>query len=165
MQQVELQDVPVPQDNFDSWVCQIIARERSWEHMRRKRRLAQQIALKRAKGEDGECIETTTCAGETWIKTKNDTKKPHEESSDKELLDKDGPLLVCKLCVETESRDDSQDIITQPDEIFRLWMVFENGYGGLDALHSLRQYLINKLGLREKILDSPSKFKRKKKKS
>lgn len=164
MQQVKLQDVPVPEDNFDSWVCQIIARERSWEHMRRKRRLAQQIALKRAKGEDGECIETRPCAGETWIKTKNDTKKPHEKNSDKELLDKDGPLLVCKLCVETESHDDSQDIITQPNEIFRIWMVFENGYGGLDALHSLRQYLINKLGVREKILDNPSKFKRKKKK-
>ncbi|XP_077257692.1 U6 small nuclear RNA (adenine-(43)-N(6))-methyltransferase isoform X1 [Temnothorax americanus] len=161
---VKLQDLPVPEDSFDGWACQVTARERSWEHTRRKRRLAQQIALKRAKGEDGECIEANTCAEET-SKTENVTTNPHEENSDKEIPDKDVPLLVCKLWVETESLDDSQDVITQSDEILRMWMVFENGYGGLDALHSLRQYLINKLGVREKILDNPSKFKRKKKKT
>ncbi|XP_011862229.1 PREDICTED: methyltransferase-like protein 16 homolog [Vollenhovia emeryi] len=144
-----LQDLPVPEDSLD-WACKITAREKSWVHMRRKRRLAQRIALKRTRGEDGECIEMNTCAGETSIKTENDTKDPHEESPDKVLPDKDGPLLVCKLWVETESSDDSQDVITQPDEMFRIWMVFENGYGGLDALHSLRQYLINNLGVREK---------------
>lgn len=125
--------------------------------------MAQQIALKRAKGEDGECIGTNMYAEETSIETGNSAKNS-QEGSDKELPDKDGPLLVCKLWVEIESRDDSQNVITQPDEIFRIWMVFENGHGGLDALHSLRQYLINKLGVREKILDNPSKIKRKKKK-
>lgn len=160
-----LQDVPVPEDNFDSWACQVTARERSWEHMRRKRRLAQQIALKRAKGEDGECIQANICAEETSIKIENSTKKPYEESSDKELPDKNVPLLVCKFWVEAENPDDSQDVIVQSNKIFRIWMIFENGYGGLDALHSLRQYLINKLGIRKKILDNPSKFKRKKKKS
>jgi len=165
LKQVKLQDVPIPEDNFDGWVCQVTARERSWEHTRRKRRLAQQIALKRAKGKDGECIENThTCAEETCIKTENDTKNSHEENTDKELLDKNIPLLVCKLWIEAESPDSQDDnLITQSDKIFRIWMVFENGYGGLDALHSLRQYLINKLGVREKILDTPSKFKRKKK--
>lgn len=164
MQQVVLQDVPVPEDNFDGWACQLTAREKSWEHMRRKRRLAQQIALKRAKGEDGECIRTNTCAEGTSTKTENSTKRPHEESSDKELFNKDGPLLVCKFWVEAENPDDSQDVIVQSNKIFRIWMIFENGYGGLDALHSLRQYLINKLGVRKKIPDNPSKFKRKKKK-
>lgn len=156
--------MPVPEDCFDSWACQVTARERSWEHTRRKRRLAQQIALKRAKGEDDECIQGNMCAEETSIKTESSTKKPHEESSDKELPDKDGPLLVCKFWIEAESPDDTQDVIVQSNKIFRIWMIFENGYGGLDALHSLRQYLINKLEVREKILDNPSKFKRKKKK-
>ncbi|KYN21317.1 Putative methyltransferase METT10D [Trachymyrmex cornetzi] len=154
---IELQDIPIPENSFDSWVCRITARKRSWEHMRRKRRSAQQFALKRAKGESGECIEANTCAEETSIKTGNSMKSSDEESSDKELSEKNDPLLVCKFWVEVESRNDSQDIITQPNEIFRIWMVFENGYDGLDALHSLRQYLINKLEVREKILDNPSK--------
>lgn len=155
---VILQDVPVPEDSSDSWACQLTARERSWEHTRRKRRLAQQISLKRTKGEDGECIRMNTCAEETSIKTENNTKELHEKNSDK-----DGPLLVCKLWIEAENSDESQDIITQSSKIFRIWMIFKTGHGGLDALHSLRQYLINKLGVREKILDNPSKFKRKKK--
>lgn len=163
LQQVKLQDVPIPEDNFDGWVCQVTARERSWEHTRRKRRLAQQIALKRAKGKDGECTGTNTCAEETCIEIESGTKNSHEENTDKELPGKNIPLLVCKLWIEAESPDSQDDVITQPDKIFRIWMVFENGYGGLDALHSLRQYLINKLGVREKILDNPSKFKRKKK--
>ncbi|KYM95659.1 PREDICTED: methyltransferase-like protein 16 homolog [Cyphomyrmex costatus] len=160
---VKLQDVPIPEDSFDSWACQVTARKRSWEHMRRKRRLAQRSALKRAKSENGECIEANTYAEETSIETGDSANNSDEVSSDKELPDKDGPLLVCKLWVEAENCDDSQDIITQSDEILRIWMLFENGYGGLDALHSLRQYLINKLDVREKILDNPSKTKRKKK--
>lgn len=161
-----MQDLPIPENSLDNWACQIIAKERSWEHTRRKRRLAQQIALKRAKGEDGECSRDMY-AEETSIKTENDTKNPREESSDKALPDKEVPLLVCKLWVETESPDDAQDIITQFDKIFKMWMIFENGHGGLDALNSLRQYLINKLGVREKILDNPSKcdgFSKRKKK-
>lgn len=157
-----MQDVPISEESFDVWACRVTASERSWEHTRRKRRLAQQIALERAKGKDGECIGANT-AEETSIKTGNDVKSTHEGSSGKQLPDKDGPLLVCKLWVEAESRDDSEDVITRPEELLRIWMIFENGHGGLDALHSLRQYLINKLGVREKILDNPSKFKRKKK--
>ncbi|KAG5346198.1 MET16 methyltransferase, partial [Acromyrmex charruanus] len=156
---IKLQDVPIPEDSFDNWACRATARKRSWEHMRRKRRLAQQSALKRAKRESGEC----NAVEETSIEIRNSAKNSDEESSDKELSDKNGPLLVCKFWVEAESRNDSQDIITQPDEILRIWIVFENGYGGLDALHSLRQYLINKLEVREKILDNPSKTKKKKK--
>ncbi|XP_011646547.1 U6 small nuclear RNA (adenine-(43)-N(6))-methyltransferase [Pogonomyrmex barbatus] len=158
---IELQNAS--EDNFDNWSCQIIARERSWEHTRRKRRLAQQIAMKRAKGETDECIEANMCIEETSIKIENDMKKLNEERSDKKLFD-DTPLLVCKLWVEVMGIEssDSEDIITQSDEIFRIWMIFEDGHGGLDALHSLRQYLINKLGVREKILDNPLKIKKKK---
>lgn len=157
LQQVKLQDLPIPENSLDSWACQVTATERSWEHTRRKRRLAQQIALKRAKGEDGEWSRTDMYTEETSINTENDTKNSSEESSDKALPDKEVPLLVCKLWVETESFDEAQDVITQSDKIFKIWMVFENGYGGLDALNSLRQYLINKLGMREKVLNNSSK--------
>jgi len=70
--------------------------------------------VKKTKGEDGKCIGST-CVEETWIKTVNDTKNP-EESSDKELHDKDILLLVCNLWVEIESFDDFH-VITQADEI------------------------------------------------
>ncbi|KAL0131663.1 hypothetical protein PUN28_002893 [Cardiocondyla obscurior] len=161
---IKLQDVPISEDSFNGWACQITARERSWEHMRRKRRLVQQIALKRAKGEDGKCTAVNKCAEGTSVNREEGMKKLNEESYNKELPDKDVPLLVCKLWVETGSSDDSQNIIMQSHEIFRIWMVFENGYGGLDALHSLRQYLINKLEIKEKILNNQSKFKKKIKK-
>lgn len=162
---IKMQDVPIPEDHFDSWACQVTAGERSWEHTRRKRRLAQRIgALKRARGEDGECTAANTCAGETSIEAGNDAKAAREANSDGESPDKNGPSLVCKLWVEAEGPD-SEDVIARPDETFRIWMVFENGHGGLDALHSLRQYLINRLGVRERIRDDPSKtFKRKRKK-
>ncbi|XP_012536782.1 U6 small nuclear RNA (adenine-(43)-N(6))-methyltransferase [Monomorium pharaonis] len=157
---IKLQDVPIPEDSFDCWVCQITTGERSWEHMRRKRRLAQQAALKRAKGDDSEYIENVHTEETSIIE--NDTKSSHGENSNKQLPDKHSPLLVCTLWIETESLDDSQNVITQPNEVFRIWMVFDNGSGGLDALHSLRQYLINKMEIREKILDKPLKRKKKK---
>lgn len=78
-------------------------------------------------------------------------KVEHEKSSDKKIL---GciPILTCKLWIEIER---CEEAIVQ-DDVFRIWMIFENGSGGLDALQSLRQYLINKLDIREKIVINPS---------
>lgn len=172
---IKLQDLSIPRDSFHSWSGRITARERSWEHARRKRRLAQrQIALKRVKDEDGEHIktnvETEECSNST-IKKPNDIeqtnknssdktsiiKAENEESSDKKVLEH-VPLLTCKLWIEIESPDCEESIVQ--DDVFKVWMIFENGSGGLDALQSLRQYLINKLDVREKIVN-PSKLVKK----
>lgn len=175
MQQIKLQDLSVPEDSSDSWSGRIIATEKSWEHARRKRRLAQR--QKRAKNEDEEHTkvnaETAEYSNSVVIKEFNDIgqvnknsldktstiKVENEESSDKKVL---GcvPILICKLWIESES---CEEAIIQ-DDVFRIWMIFENGSGGLDALQSLRQYLLNKLDIREKIVVNPSKSVKKKRK-
>lgn len=173
MQQIKLQDLSIPEDSSDSWLGRITVREKSWEHARRKRRLAQQIALKRVKDKDEEHNKVNVKTGEysnsiSIIKEPNDIKQDNKNSSDKissirseneESSDKKVfecvPLLTCKLWIEIESSE-CEEAIVQSD-IFRIWMIFENGSGGLDALQSLRQYLINKLDVREKILVNQSK--------
>lgn len=77
----------------------------------------------------------------------------NEESSDK--IFKGVPLLTCKLWIEIGNSEYEETIVQ--DDVFRIWMIFENGSGGLNALQSLRQYLINKLDIREKILVDSSK--------
>ncbi|KAM0726534.1 RNA N6-adenosine-methyltransferase mettl16 [Formica fusca] len=170
---IKLQDLSIPEDSSDSWLGRITVREKSWEHARRKRRLAQQIALKRVKDKDEEHNKVNVKTGEysnsiSIIKEPNDIKQDNKNSSDKissiraeneESSDKKVfecvPLLTCKLWIEIESSE-CEEAIVQSD-IFRIWMIFENGSGGLDALQSLRQYLINKLDVREKILVNQSK--------
>lgn len=172
LQQINLQDLSISEDSFDSWSGRIIARERSWEHARRKRRLAQrQIMLKRVKDEGEEYIEANVgkiSNSISVIKEPNDIgqanknssdetltiKAENEESSDKKVLER-VPLLTCKLWIEIESSEYEEAIVQ--DDVFRIWMIFENGSGGLNALQSLRQYLINKLDVREKILINSSK--------
>lgn len=180
MQQIKLQDLSIPEDSSDSWLGRITAREKSWEHARRKRRLAQrQIALKRVKDKSEEHNEANIKTGEysdsiSIIKEPNDIKQDNKNSSDKisiigveneESSDKKVfecvPLLTCKLWIEIESSE-CEDAAVQ-DDVFRIWMIFENGSGGLDALQSLRQYLINKLDVREKILINQSKSVKKRK--
>lgn len=178
LQQINLQDLSISEDNFDSWSGRIIARERSWEHARRKRRLAQrQIMLKRVKDEGEDYIEANVgkiSNSISVIKEPNDIgqanknssdetltiKAENEESSDKKVLEHI-PLLTCKLWIEIESSE--YEAIVQ-DDVFRIWMIFENGSGGLNALQSLRQYLINKLDVREKILINSSKSVKKRRK-
>ncbi|XP_067213904.1 uncharacterized protein [Linepithema humile] len=184
---IKLQDVPVNEDNFDGWMCRIIAGEKSWEHSRRKRRLAQrETALKRLKNESDECIKTNAIQeisstvtkeddnneqvnknpsdepSSSTVQVRNDTSSSNEKNFAKKVPEKRVPLLVCKLCVQIESPECDEETLMQ--DVFRIWMLFENGSGGLEALQSLRQYLINKLQVREKIGDSLSKPVKKRRK-
>lgn len=166
---IKLQELTIPEDSFDCWSGRITAREKSWEHARRKRRLVQQeMRLKRIK--DEEYIETNggkNSNSASIIKEPNDIEQANknsldktstvraenEESSDK--IFKGVPLLTCKLWIEIGNSEYEETIVQ--DDVFRIWMIFENGSGGLNALQSLRQYLINKLDIREKILVDSSK--------
>ncbi|XP_011256449.2 U6 small nuclear RNA (adenine-(43)-N(6))-methyltransferase isoform X1 [Camponotus floridanus] len=173
---IKLQDLSIPEDSLDDWSGRITAKERSWEHARRKRRLAQrQIALRKVENEGEEHIKTNVETGEysnsIVIKEFNDIgqvnknssdktsiiKIEHEKSSDKKILEC-VPILTCKLLVEIAS---CEEAIVQ-DDVFRIWMIFENGSGGLDALQSLRQYLINKLDVKEKIVNPSKSIKKRK---
>lgn len=179
MQQIKLQDLSIPEDSSDSWVGRITAREKSWEHARRKRRLAQrQIALKRIKDKSEEHNEykANIKTGEysdsiSIIEESNDIKQDiknssdeistiraaNEESSDKKCV----PLLTSKLLIEIETSECESTVV---QDVFRIWMIFENGNGGLDALQSLRQYLINKLDVREILINQSKSVKKRKEK-
>jgi len=131
--------------------------------------------LRKVENEDEEHIKTNVETGEysnsIVIKEFNDIgqvnknssdktsiiKVEHEKSSDKKILEC-VPILTCKLLVEIAS---CEETIVQ-DDVFRIWMIFENGSGGLDALQSLRQYLINKLDVREKIVNPSKSIKKRK---
>lgn len=161
-----MEEVSIPEGTLDGWICRIIAQENTWVHTRRKRRLAQrQLALKELKGEGGEDIEINSS-----VEEKNDTdetenselstekERNEEERSDKVLV----PILACKLCVKIESTN-VEETVAQND-VCKIWMIFENGSGGLEALQSLRQYLINKLEVREVVLRDTTKPVKKRKK-
>lgn len=174
--QIKLEDMSIPENSTDSWVCEIIATERSWEHSRRKRRLMQrQLALKKLKGEfaENDCSEfeadidvrakapsaeesNERLNNNSLIKFENNAENRDKESSDKKS---DEPLLVCTLRVE---RGDIECEKGAARDTFRIQMTTDNG--GTDALHSLRQYLINRLQVRNKILDNLSICAKKKRK-
>ncbi|XP_032674246.1 U6 small nuclear RNA (adenine-(43)-N(6))-methyltransferase [Odontomachus brunneus] len=174
---IELQEVPISEDNFDGWVCQLTAKEKTWEHARRKRRLTQQLALKKLKESDGECVKTSVNTKETSdtiitaeenINIKQANEKLSEEtlSARKEKYGESSsecvPLLTCELWVEIESSEIEETV--PEDDLFRIWMIFENGSGGLEALQSLRQYLMNRLGVKRTSLHDPSKSVKKRRK-
>ncbi|XP_020284195.1 methyltransferase-like protein 16 isoform X2 [Pseudomyrmex gracilis] len=177
---IKLEDVAIPEDSSDAWVCEITAMERSWEHMRRKRRLMQrQLALKKLKIENSEFetnvdIEKMSDAilvaeesnnvefnnsSSSSIKPET-TAKSRSKSFDKES-DECVPLLTCMLCVEMGNIKCKKGTV---QNMFKIQMIFRTGNGGVEALQSLRQYLINKLGIRNKTLDNSSISAKKKRK-
>lgn len=176
--QIKLQEVPISEDSFDGWVCQLTAKERTWEHARRKRRLAQQLALKNLKNSDDECVEasvnaketsdTVTLTAEEDINVEQANEKSSEEtlSARKEKYGESSSecvtLLTCELWVEIESSEIEETV--PEDDLFKIWMIFENGSGGLEALQSLRQYLMNRLGVKRTSLHDPSKSVKKRRK-
>jgi len=158
----------------------IIAREKSWEHTRKQRRSAlRQTASKRLYNGDVKYIEENVSNDKNISNTvlvmeeadresnsnsdaimtvkESNVESANEENSKKEILDDRIPILTCKLCIETENSKHAED------NVFKIWMTYENGNGGLDALHSLRQYLINQLGMRDKVLYNSSKANKKRK--
>ncbi|XP_014474028.1 PREDICTED: methyltransferase-like protein 16 homolog [Dinoponera quadriceps] len=181
---IKLQEVPVPEGNFDGWVCRLTAKERTWEHARRKRRLAQQLALKKLK--NAECTEANVHTVETsetvpvaeessssitLVAEENvkhaDGNSPEEtlpvgKERNGESSGKSVPLLTCELWVEIESPEIEETI--PQDDVFKMWMIFKNGSGGLEALQSLRQYLINRLEVKKTESHDSSKPAKKKRK-
>lgn len=162
-------------------MCRLTAEEKTWEHARRKRRLAQQLALKKLKDADGGRVEVNTVetssdtvlVAEENVDVKQADENPSEETSSVreeesgESSSKREPLLTCELWIEIESSHMEETVSN--DDMFCIWMTFKDGSGGLDALQSLRQYLKNRLGVKRMVLDDPTrpvkKAKKKKKHS
>ncbi|EFN83850.1 U6 small nuclear RNA (adenine-(43)-N(6))-methyltransferase isoform X2 [Harpegnathos saltator] len=176
---IKLQEVPTFEDIFDGWVCQLTVREKTWEHARRKRRLAQQLALKKLKNVDGDCVNVSTYTEDTLnavsvLEENVDAKQADEISLEERLSvrskeeseessSKCDPLLTCELFVEIDSPNMEETV--SDDDMFSIWMNFKDGSGGLDALQSLKQYLKNRLGVKRTVLHDSSKPVKVRKKS
>lgn len=109
-------------------------------------------------------VERFNNSSSSSIKSETSAKSRNKKSSDKEP-DERVSLLTCTLCVEMRNIECKEETA---QNIFKIQMIFGTGSGGVDALQSLRQYLINKLEIRNKTLNNSSisaKKKRKKKKN
>lgn len=158
---VRIKELNLPINDFNGWSCQLIAENDTWSHARRKRRLAQR-QMNRSDTSDAENTDATSVtqsrsSSEVIKASSGDTNEqrqvlpPTEGSKD--------PLLVCNFFVELiEQEEESEN-----DDV-KISMVFEKGRGGRNALETFKQYLINKLDVRQhfqKQCARPNKKKRK----
>lgn len=136
--------------NFNGWSCQLIADNDTWSHARRKRRLAQRL-MNQSVNHD---TEQTSVINDI---TENDAEKLIKNNSE-DIVRKNEPLLICNFFAEVIEHEEPEN-----DEV-KISMIFEKGIGGKVALETFRQYLINKLDVREyfqKQHERPNKRKRK----
>lgn len=160
--QVKMKELNLPIDDFNGWSCQVIAENDTWSHARRKRRLAQRLMKKADNQDTGNIIETNDLAkkcaeefNENSIQSIDEQQKI-EKSPEKAVAKE--CFLVCNFFAEVIENEESEG-----DDV-KISMVFEKGSGGKNALETLRQYLINKLDIREycqKQHAKPSKNRRK----
>ncbi|XP_624889.3 U6 small nuclear RNA (adenine-(43)-N(6))-methyltransferase [Apis mellifera] len=156
---VQIKELNLPIDNFNGWSCQLIAENDTWSHARRKRRLAQRL-MNQFIDHNTKCITTTNNIEHSTKKLmKNTSKNIIEEQTIKELQETviKEPLLICNFFVELIEHEAKNNDV-------KIFMILEKGTGGKNALETFRQYLINKLDIREyfqKSHERPNKKKRK----
>ncbi|XP_076278580.1 U6 small nuclear RNA (adenine-(43)-N(6))-methyltransferase isoform X2 [Lasioglossum baleicum] len=150
---IDVKELDLPIDDFNGWSCQLIARNDSWTHARRKRRLAQRT-LNQSRDRN---ITEELCGD-------NDTKIINDQIEEADCSDIKEPFLICNFFVELIEKEEE----SRSDSI-RISMVFEKGTGGTNALETFKQYLINKLNIRDccqkQRTVSPTKKRRKRKRS
>ncbi|XP_043578408.1 U6 small nuclear RNA (adenine-(43)-N(6))-methyltransferase isoform X2 [Bombus pyrosoma] len=147
---IQIKELNLPIGNFNGWSCQLIADNDTWSHARRKRRLAQRLMNQSVNHDTGQ----TSVINDI---TKNDAEKLIKNNS-VDIVRKNEPLLICNFFAEVIEHEEPEN-----DEV-KISMIFEKGIGGKVALETFRQYLINKLHVREyfqKQHEKPNKRKRK----
>ncbi|XP_003394620.2 U6 small nuclear RNA (adenine-(43)-N(6))-methyltransferase [Bombus terrestris] len=147
---IQIKELNLLIGNFNGWSCQLIADNDTWSHARRKRRLAQRL-MNQSVNHD---TEQTSVINDI---TENDAEKLIKNNSE-DIVRKNEPLLICNFFAEVIEHEEPEN-----DEV-KISMIFEKGIGGKVALETFRQYLINKLDVREyfqKQHERPNKRKRK----
>lgn len=159
---VQIKELNLPIDDFNGWSRQLVAENDTWSYARRKRRLVQ----RQTKNHDRENTSTSNLTEHLPEKLiENNSKDTIEQETIPPLKEKsvaEEPLLICNFFVELIEHDEPEN-----DNI-KISMIFEKGTGGRNALETFKQYLINKLNLREYIQKQcarPNKKKRKRLKS
>lgn len=166
--QIKIKEIQLDDDDYPCWACQLIGFNDTWSHARRKRRMAmRQEALKKQR------IDNPDSSNEI---DKLQSDESGSAESEIKSTESNEPLLVCTLLVgeKSEHVDDSDDAEddsekdTNDENMLRICMLFESGTGGKLSLETLRQYLVNKLNIRDffhkKNPSKPNKKKRKRKK-
>ncbi|XP_078044506.1 U6 small nuclear RNA (adenine-(43)-N(6))-methyltransferase [Augochlora pura] len=130
---VRIQELNLPIDDFNGWSCQLVAKNDSWSHSRRRRRLA-----KRKMNQEADCDndeKSSKCGGRIAVDQTED---------DSNCSNTNEPFLVCNIFIEQiESEEEFES------NSIRISLVFEKGSGGRNALETFKQYLINKLDIRD----------------
>ena len=135
-------------DEFNVWTCRLKAYEDSWSHARRKRRMARQLeALAKKSCPDNSLLDTPCLDNSTDASLDNSTSPSPSKSSE--------PFLECTIIIgEVEIGDsESENDDDNDDDFVRLCFIFEGGRGGKQAFETFRQYIINKLNLREYLMN------------
>ncbi|XP_014212284.1 U6 small nuclear RNA (adenine-(43)-N(6))-methyltransferase [Copidosoma floridanum] len=165
--QIEIKEIEL--DDDDCWACQLKSYSDTWTHARRKRRMFMcGTPLKK------QCLDESANLNNATKSSKGtDLELTKNEVT---AIDTKEPILVCTLLVgekyendkEDENKDDSESDSTINKKMLRICMVFESGTGGKLNLETLRQYLVNKLNIREFFRkqqpSKPNKKKRREKK-
>ncbi|KAI4503682.1 hypothetical protein M0802_001085 [Mischocyttarus mexicanus] len=145
------------------WVCKFTAKNDTWTHARRKRRVAERENkdCKKIKLENTAVTEQTNTKSEVGIIERTNVKDEDIQlvfKKDTEISDNKDNFLVFFLFVDV--LNDKND----PDKkIVKICLYFESGTGGRNSMERLRQYLINKLDVRVYYREFCSaKWKRKK---
>ncbi|XP_033321603.2 U6 small nuclear RNA (adenine-(43)-N(6))-methyltransferase isoform X1 [Megalopta genalis] len=130
---VRIKELNLPIVDFNGWSCQLVARNDSWSHSRRKRRLAQRKINQEADCHNEE--ESSEHGGRIAIDQIEDGTN---------CSDTEEPFLVCNFFVELIENEEEFE-----SDSIRISMVFEKGRGGRNALETFKQYLINKLDIKD----------------
>ncbi|CAD1471370.1 unnamed protein product, partial [Heterotrigona itama] len=132
--QIQIKELNLPIDDFNGWSYQLVAKNDTWSHARRKRRLAQRL-MNQSVDHD----TMNNCNTECTTVINDTTEKLLKNNSG----DKNEPLLICNVFAEVIENEEAEN-----DDV-KISMIYEKGTGGKNALEMFRQYLINKLGVRE----------------
>ncbi|XP_031844274.1 U6 small nuclear RNA (adenine-(43)-N(6))-methyltransferase [Nomia melanderi] len=155
---IHVKELNLPIDDFNGWSCQLVAENDSWSHARRKRRLAQR---QMNQCEDHNINSNADCSEKNTVEELNqgDAKIASDQIHDQNCSHTTDPFLVCNFFVElVEHEEDSER------DSIRISMIFEKGSGGRNALETFKQYLINKLDVRDHFQKQHIALQRKKRK-
>ncbi|XP_024941778.1 U6 small nuclear RNA (adenine-(43)-N(6))-methyltransferase isoform X2 [Cephus cinctus] len=179
---IKMESLHIEENETKNWACRLTCYKDTWSHARKKRRMV------KAQETNAKKICTAESTAQTQLKTSdsgkivseadlpnitsdknNDSVNVNEEPST--LVDSSSktesadPLLVCSLLL-TEMKNENEECNTEETKRLCMRMIYEKGHGGKNSLEMFRQYLINKLNVREYLQKQGSSkaSKRKKKK-
>ncbi|XP_011307319.1 methyltransferase-like protein 16 homolog [Fopius arisanus] len=137
---IEIEELNLEDEDLDIWTCQFRATEDSWSHARRKRRLALRL--------EQEC-KARPEASDTPSRLTDNSVNPPDHSRSRELF-LEATLAIGEVSEPVEDSEVPENSSQSPHhQKIKISMILQGGTGGKIALETFRQFLINKLGVRD----------------